>query len=64
MRPVEVIDVSRTDEVTLTWVQLILSWVGAAGLVMLIPLALLAIGLPVVFAVRALFTIVARLLAQ
>ncbi len=64
VRAVDVIDVSRSDDVTLTWVQFILSWVGAAGLVLAIPLVLLAIFVPLVFGVRALFGIVARLLAQ
>jgi hypothetical protein len=61
---IDVIDVSRSDDVRLTWVQFIVSWVGAAGLVLLIPLVLLAIGVPLVFGVRALFEIIARLLAQ
>jgi hypothetical protein len=63
-RAVDVIDVSRSDDVTLSWVQFILSWVGAAALVLLIPLVLLAIGMPLVFGVRALFDLVARLLGQ
>jgi hypothetical protein len=64
MRAVDVIDVSQTDDVRLTWVQMILSWAGAAGLVLIVPLVLLAIGVPLVFGARALFGIVARLLAQ
>jgi hypothetical protein len=61
---VDVIDVSQSDDVHLTWLQVILSWVGAGALVLLIPLVLLAIGVPLVFGVRALFDVVARLLAQ
>lgn len=64
MRPIDVIDVSRSDDVRLTWVQFILSWVGAAGLVLLIPLVMLAIGVPLVFGIRSIFDVVARLLAQ
>jgi hypothetical protein len=63
-RAIDVIDVSRSDDVTLTWVQVILNWLGAAGLVLLIPLVLLAICVPLVFGARALFGMVARLLAQ
>jgi hypothetical protein len=64
VRPADVIDVSRSDDVGLTFVQLILNWVWAAAIVLVIPLVFLAIGVPLVFGVRALFDIVARLLAQ
>jgi hypothetical protein len=63
-RPVDVIDVSRSDDVGQTWWQMVLNWILAAGLVLLIPLVFLAIGVPLVLGVRALFEMAARLLAR
>lgn len=64
LRGIDVIDVSRSDDVGQTWWQLILNWILAAGLVLLIPLVFLVIGVPLVLGVRALFDIAARLLAR
>jgi hypothetical protein len=63
-RPVDVIDVSRSDDVGQTWWRMVLNWILAAGLVLLIPLVFLAIGVPLVLGVRALFGMAARLLAR
>lgn len=60
----DVIDVSRPAGSERTFVRMIGAWVGAAGLALLFPLVILAIGAPVVFAARGLLAVVQSLLAN
>jgi len=57
------IDVSRAAESERTFAESVVSLIGAAGLVLLLPLAILAVGTPVALAVRGLLEVAQRLLA-
>ena len=60
----ETIDVSRPAGSELTVARMIVTWIGAAGLALLFPLLLLAVGMPLVLAVRGLLAIAQSLLAN
>jgi hypothetical protein len=58
-----VIDVSRPTDSEVTFAQALVSLAGAVGLVLLVPLAILAVGTPLALAVRGVLEIAERLLA-
>lgn len=58
-----VVDVSRPTEGNRTFLQSLRSWLGAAGLALLVPFAILLIGLPIALAVRLLLEVSAWILA-
>jgi len=60
----ETIDVSRPAGSELTVTRMIVDWINAAGLALLFPLLILAVGLPLVLAVRGLLAIVQALFAS
>ena len=57
VRAPDVIDVLRPTHSDLTFVQALVSLIGAAGLALLVPLAVLAVGTPVAFGVRGLLEV-------
>jgi hypothetical protein len=62
-RPSGVIDVSRPPDANRTLAQALVSLIGGAGLALLVPVAVLAIGTPLVLGVRSLVDLAAWLLA-
>ena len=60
----ETIDVSRPAGSERTMVRMIVGWINAAGLTLLFPLLILAVGVPLVLAVRGLLAIVQALFAS
>lgn len=57
VRASHVIDVSRSAQSELTLAQALASLIGAAGLVLLVPFAVLAVGIPVALGVRGLLAV-------
>jgi hypothetical protein len=60
----DVIDVSRPAGSERTVVRMLVAWIGAVGLALLFPLVILAMGVPLVFAVRGLLAVLQSLLAN
>jgi len=59
----DVIDVSRPSTDGWTFHRSLMSWVGGAGIALLVPFIILLIGLPIVLAVRGVVAAVSWLLA-
>jgi hypothetical protein len=60
----DTIDVSRPAGSERTIVRMIVAWIHAAGLALLFPVLILAVGVPLVLAVRGLLAIVQSLFAS
>ena len=54
----DVLDVSRPSNGDRTFLQGLVSLAGAAGIALLVPVAILLVGLPVVFAVRGVLEVI------
>ena len=58
-----VIDVSRSPDAERTFAQALVSLIGATGLALLIPLVILAIGIPVALGIRGALAVAAWIVA-